>query len=147
MLKPDMSLNLSSSVRSIYVYTNNDWLFKRYPRFTDGIYWEAGLFLTTPFTEGCEGVSYQTLPLAARICCTFSPTTFSSVLVVVYLPSVSSVQASLDPLRSIQFSDETCISSRTEPLLDGTVRLSRLRPASGVNHIYRLLPWPAGKHL
>ena len=27
------------------------------PRFTDGICWEAGLFLTT-FTEGCDGVNY-----------------------------------------------------------------------------------------
>ena len=27
-----------------------------------GIYREAGLFLTTPFTEGCDGVNYQTLP-------------------------------------------------------------------------------------
>ena len=35
---------------------------KRSPRFTDGIYREAGSFLTTPFTEGCEGVNYQTLP-------------------------------------------------------------------------------------
>ena len=26
------------------------------------IYWEAGLFLRTPFTEGCDGVNYQTLP-------------------------------------------------------------------------------------
>ena len=24
--------------------------------------WEAGLFLRTPFTEGCDGVNYQTLP-------------------------------------------------------------------------------------
>ena len=23
---------------------------------------EAGLFLTTPFTEGCDGVNHQTLP-------------------------------------------------------------------------------------
>ena len=35
---------------------------KRSPRFTDGIYLEAGLFLMTPFTEGCDGVKYQTLP-------------------------------------------------------------------------------------
>ena len=32
------------------------------PRFTDGIYREAGLFLTTPFTKGCDGVNNQTLP-------------------------------------------------------------------------------------
>ena len=32
------------------------------PRFTGGIYQEAGLFLMTPFTEGCGGVNYQTLP-------------------------------------------------------------------------------------
>ena len=44
-------------------HTNDHgWLFKRSPRFTDGIYREAGLFLTTPFTEGCDGVNYQTLP-------------------------------------------------------------------------------------
>ena len=41
---------------------DHGWLFKRSPRFTDGIYWEAGLFLRTPFTEGCDGVNYQTLP-------------------------------------------------------------------------------------
>ena len=34
----------------------------RISRFTNGIYWEAGLFLRTPFTEGCDGVNYQTLP-------------------------------------------------------------------------------------
>ena len=33
------------------------------------------LFLTTPFTEG---LIIKPCPLAARICCTFSPTTFSS---------------------------------------------------------------------
>ena len=47
--------------------------------FTDGIYWEAGSFLRTPFTEGCDGVNYQTLPPGRRICCTFSTTSFSSV--------------------------------------------------------------------
>ena len=35
--------------------------FQKVSRFTGGIYREAGLFLTTPFTEGCEGVNYQTL--------------------------------------------------------------------------------------
>ena len=29
---------------------------------TNGIYWEAGLFLRNPFLEGCDGVHYQTLP-------------------------------------------------------------------------------------
>jgi hypothetical protein len=44
-------------------HTNDHgWLFKRSPRFTDGIYQEAGSFLTTP-TEGCGGVNYGT-------CCT-----------------------------------------------------------------------------
>ena len=40
-------------------------LFKRSPRFTNGIYREAGLVLRTSFmiTEGCDGVNYQTLPL------------------------------------------------------------------------------------
>ena len=37
-------------------------LFKRYPRFTNEIYREAGSFLRTSFTEGCDGVNYQTLP-------------------------------------------------------------------------------------
>jgi hypothetical protein len=26
------------------------------------VYWEAGLFLTTPFTAGCDGFNYQTSP-------------------------------------------------------------------------------------
>ena len=51
--------------------TTTAGFFKRSPRFMNGIYWEAGLFLRTPFTEGCDGVNYQTLPPAA---CTFSTT-------------------------------------------------------------------------
>ena len=71
---------------------DHGWLFKRLsPRFIDGIYREAGSFLTTPFTEGCDGVNHQTLelmtkprPLAVirnrrQQRCTFSPTAFSSV--------------------------------------------------------------------
>ena len=43
-------------------HTNDHgWLFKRSPRFTNGIHWEAGFFLRT-FTEGCDGVNHQTLP-------------------------------------------------------------------------------------
>ena len=42
--------------------TENTGFSKWSPRFTDGIYREAGLFLTTPFTEGCDGVNYPTLP-------------------------------------------------------------------------------------
>ena len=38
--------------------------FQKVSPFTDGIYREAGLFLTTPFEfmEGCDGVNYQILP-------------------------------------------------------------------------------------
>ena len=32
--------------------TTTAGLSKRSPRFTNRIYWEAGLFLRTPFTEG-----------------------------------------------------------------------------------------------
>ena len=44
-------------------------------------HWEAGLFLRTAFTEGCDGVRYQTLP-----------------------PSRSNKLVLLAPLRSVQFS-------------------------------------------
>ena len=48
-------------------HTNDHgWLFKRSPRFTNGIYWEAALFLRAPFTKGCDGVN-QPCPLAARV--------------------------------------------------------------------------------
>ena len=68
-------------------YHTNDhgWLFKRSPRFTDGIYREAGLFLTTPLTtfssvrRGAAELIIKPCPLAARMCCSFRPTTFSSV--------------------------------------------------------------------
>ena len=75
------------------------------PRFTKGIYWATGLFLRTPFTEGCAGANKKASPpgrhqeQASKQRCTFRPTTFSSVQ------------------------------------LDGTVRSSRLRPVSGANHI------------
>jgi hypothetical protein len=31
-------------------------------QFSSQFYWEAGFFLTTPFTEGCDGLNYQTSP-------------------------------------------------------------------------------------
>ena len=59
------------------------------PRFIKGIYWATGLFLRTPFTEGCAGVNKKaSLPgrhqeqaskHVYKQRCTFSPTTFSSV--------------------------------------------------------------------
>ena len=33
---------------------DHGWVFKRSPRFTNGVYREAGLFLRALFTEGCE---------------------------------------------------------------------------------------------
>ena len=48
--------------------------------FTDEIYQEAGSFLMTPFTEGCEGVIIKPCPLAARTCCALSPTAFSQFM-------------------------------------------------------------------
>ena len=55
------------------------------PRFIKGIYWATGLFLRTPFTEGCAGANKKASPpgrhqeQASKQRCTFSPTTFSSV--------------------------------------------------------------------
>lgn len=34
------------------------------------VYWEAGLFLMTPFTEGCHEGNNKTLPPGRRRCCT-----------------------------------------------------------------------------
>ena len=36
--------------------------FKRSPRFVEGIYWEAGLFLRTPLTKGCAGAIENASP-------------------------------------------------------------------------------------
>ena len=56
------------------------------PRFTDGIYREACLFLTVPPSRrGATELTIKPCPLAARTCCTFRPTTFSSFC---YLPAV-----------------------------------------------------------
>ena len=55
------------------------------PRFIKGTYWATGLFLTTPFTEGCAGANKKASPpgrhqeQASKQRCTFSLTTFSSV--------------------------------------------------------------------
>ena len=49
-------------VVNIWCSDANNSAFQWHPRFTNGIYWEAGLFLRTPFTEGCDGANYQTLP-------------------------------------------------------------------------------------
>ena len=38
----------------------------------------CGLYIHRSFTEGCGEVNFKPCPLAARICCTFRPTTFSS---------------------------------------------------------------------
>ena len=55
--------------------------------------WEGRLLLRT---ERCDGVNYQTLPLAAQIRYTFSTTSFSC-----YLPAIGSVHAE-DDLRLAQ---------------------------------------------
>ena len=52
------------------------------PRFVKGIYWEAGSFLRTSFTEGCAGASVRfssganetASPPGRQQRCTFSPT-------------------------------------------------------------------------
>ena len=71
-------------------HTNDHgWLFKRSPRFADGIYREAGSFLRTPFTEGCSwvfGLGFIGYHFLSSII-TFK-VQFSSVLIVLYLPSV-----------------------------------------------------------
>ena len=76
---------------------------KRSPRFTDGIYQVDGLFLTTPFTEGCDGVNvnYQTLPPGR------SNTRLEHAVLLV-------------PLRSVQFSSVQLMHL-------GSTFLSRLR--------------------
>ena len=43
------------------------------------INWDAGLFLRTPFTEGCAGANGKTLPPGRQQRCTVRPITFSSV--------------------------------------------------------------------
>ena len=40
--------------------------------FTKGIYWEAGLFLRTPFTEGCAGANEKASPPGRQQRCIFS---------------------------------------------------------------------------
>ena len=54
------------------------------PRFIEGIYWATGLFLRTPFTEGCVGANKKASPPGrhqerASKQHTFRPTSFSSV--------------------------------------------------------------------
>ena len=57
------------------------------PRFIKGIYWATGLFLRTPFTEGCAGANKKASPpgrqqeQASKQRCTFRPhyVQFSSV--------------------------------------------------------------------
>ena len=64
---------------------NNHSGSKGLPRFIKGIYWATGLFLRTPFTEGCAGGNKKASPpgryreQASKQRCTFRPTTFSSV--------------------------------------------------------------------
>ena len=92
-----------------------------------GIYWEAGLLLRTPFTEGCaDGVNYQTLPLAAQLSCTLSTTTFSSV-------QFSSVQlifkVQLTPNPPYIHSLKIAYLARPLKFLHGEVRLPEL-----INH-------------
>ena len=56
------------------------------PRFSKGIHWATGLFLRTPFTEGCAGANKKAPPpgrhqeQASKQRCTVSPTTFSPVI-------------------------------------------------------------------
>ena len=47
-------------------------------RFIKGIHWATGLFLRTPFTEGCAGANKKASPPGRQRRCTFRPTTFSS---------------------------------------------------------------------
>ena len=49
------------------------------PRFIKGIYWATGLFLRTPFTEGCAGANKKASLPGRQQHCTFRPTPFSSV--------------------------------------------------------------------
>ena len=64
---------------------NNHSGLRGLAHFAKGIYWAAGLSLTTPFTEGCPGANNKASPpgrhqeQAPKQRCTFSPTTFSSV--------------------------------------------------------------------
>ena len=96
------------------------------PRFIKGIYWATGLFLRTPFMEGCAGANKKALPpgrqqeqASKQRCtfssvqfraeeptkknpqqrCTFSPTTFSSVLIPVK-PALTHYPAQRDGLSS-----------------------------------------------
>ena len=116
------------------VLQQSQW-FTRSPRFVMdmGIYWEAGLFLRTPFTEGYAGANEKAPPPGRQQRCTSSPTTFSSCC---HLPAVqfSSVQLQschsssvypgtgsseyavlLAPLRSVQFSSTQTPSYHTVP--------------------------------
>ena len=58
---------------------------RRLSRFIKGNHWATGLFLRTPFTEGCAGANKKVSPpsrhqeQASQQRCTCSPTTFSSV--------------------------------------------------------------------
>ncbi len=82
-------------------HTNDHgWLFKRSPRFTDGIYREAGLFLRTPFTRrGATELIIKPCPLATQLTCT------------------------LDPLRSVQLMPTRQCSGRAGAALHAGVHL------------------------
>ena len=69
---------------------NNHSCSRSLPRFIEGIYWVTSLFLRTPCTEGCAGANKKASPPGRQQCCTFSPTTFSSV----QFSSFNSVQCS-----------------------------------------------------
>ena len=61
--------------------------FKKSPRVIKGIYWEAGLFLRTPFTEGCVELTRKPRPLAVNNVALLAPlcsVQFSSGVKIIY---------------------------------------------------------------
>ena len=75
----------NGAVGNMKLFNNHSGL-RGLSRFAEGIDWATGLSLTTPFTEGCAGANNKASPpgrhqeQAPKQRCTFSPTTFSSVL-------------------------------------------------------------------
>ena len=74
----------NEAVGNVKSFNNHSGL-RGLPCLAEGIYWAAGLSLTTPFTEGRLGVNDKASPpgrhqeQAPKQRCTFRPTTFSSV--------------------------------------------------------------------
>ena len=49
-------------VMAVYFAPSVTCIGKCLPRFIKGIYWATGLFLRTPFTEGCAGANNKASP-------------------------------------------------------------------------------------